>query len=84
MSPEEEVRRGREAAIVTTNPIYQESLLIIKGQMLKAFQDTNYADSDGRDEIWRQMKIVDWLERQLASVMNTGKMASETLNLQQD
>jgi len=79
MSPEEEIQRGREAAIVTTNPIYQESLLIIKGQMLEAFQGTKFEDSAARDEIWRQMKIVDWFERQLASVMNTGKMATETL-----
>ena len=82
MTPEEEIARGREAAIVTSNHVYQEALVIIKGQMLDAFQKTKFADTEERNEIWRQMKIVDWFERQLESVMKTGRMATATLNQQ--
>lgn len=82
MTPEEEIRRGREAAIVISNPIYKEAMIIIRAQMMETFYNTNADQTEERDEIWRQGKIVDWFERQLDSVMKTGKMATATLNQQ--
>ena len=82
MTPEEEIARGREAAIVTGNAIYQEAMIIIRAQMMEAFYKTGAEQTQERDEIWRQGKIVDWFERQLDSVMKTGRMASTTLNQQ--
>ena len=80
MTPEEEVRRGREAALITSNEIYKEAMIIIRAQMMETFYNTTTDQTSERDEIWRQGKVVDWFERQIEVVMKTGRMAQATLN----
>ncbi len=78
MTPEEEISRANEAASVLGNQVYQEAMMIIRGNMMATFQATSFDQTDERDEIWRQMQVVDWLEKQLNSVMSTGKLATKT------
>lgn len=81
MKPEEEAARGREAQSVLNNSIYKESLVIIKAQMFDAFVRSNADQSAEREEIWRRMNNLDALEKQLTSVMTTGKLGEATLDL---
>ena len=74
MTHEEEVRRGQEAALVLNSPLYQEAFMVMKARMLEEFQKTGFSQSEERDEIWRMMKCLDGLERQLEAVMTTGKL----------
>ena len=74
MSPEEEVIRGNEAAQVLGNPIYQEAMLVMRGQMMEEFTKTRFDQSEERDEIWRTMRCLDGLEAKLKVIMTTGKM----------
>jgi len=82
MAPEEEVARGREAQTVLNNSIFREAMVIMRGQMMEAFQKTKHDESEARDEIWRQMKIMDKFEDQLNAVMTTGKLGEKTLEMQ--
>jgi len=82
MTPEEETARGREAALVLENVVYKEAMIVLKAKLMQMFQETTHDQSDERDEVWRKMQMMDWLERQLDSVMKTGKMGEETLKLQ--
>jgi len=82
MTPEEAISRGHQAESILSSPIYKESLLIIRGKMMDKFQKTSFEQSDERDEIWRQMKIVDQFERQFESVLKTGKLGAGTKKLQ--
>ena len=78
MTPEEEIYRGNEARSVINNPIYKEALILLKAQMMETFQRTKYDQKEEREEIWREMKVLDALERQLESVMRTGRLAELT------
>ena len=79
MTADEEIARGREAASLINNAIYQESFILLKAQMMKAFQDTRYDQSEERDEIWREMKVLGAVERQIKAVMQTGKFAEKSI-----
>lgn len=81
MTPEEEVARGREAQTVLNNSIYRESLLLLRGQLMDQFQSTKFDQSAERDEIWRRMQTIDWFERQLSSVMQTGQLGEQSLEM---
>lgn len=75
MTPEEEVIRGNEAAIVINNPVYKEAIMALRGQMMEEFSKTTYEQSNARDEIWRTMKVLDAIESKLKYVMTTGRIA---------
>ena len=74
MTPEEEIARGREAALVMGNAIYKEAMIIIRAQMLETFYKTDADQTAERDEIWRMMRCLDGLEAKLNRIMTTGKM----------
>lgn len=81
MTKEEEVLRGNESRAILNNPLYQEAIMTLRGQMMEQFTKTTHDQSDERDEVWRTMKVLDAIERQLESIMSTGKLASvETLS----
>ena len=75
----EDSDRGKKALMILNNPIYQESLLAIRGELMNAFELTKSDDSKARDEIWRKLQVVGWFENHLRRVMQTGKLADETL-----
>lgn len=75
----EDSDRGKKALMVLNNPIYQESLLAIRGELMHAFEQTKSDDSKARDEIWRKLQVIGWFENHLRRVMQTGKLADETL-----
>lgn len=76
MTLEEEKRRGQDAAMVLNNPLYKEAMMVMRGQMMEKFQNTTFAQSEERDEIWRTMNCLDGLEAQLNAIMTTGKLGA--------
>jgi len=52
----------------------------MRAQLLMGFENSKYDDSDIRDEIWRQYKTLKSLERNLSSIIMTGKMG-QTLSV---
>ena len=84
MKQGEEISRGDQAKHVLNNAIFIEAMMILRGQAMEAFQKTKFDQNEERNEIWRQLNTIDWLERQLKSVMETGKLAEATPKPNQD
>ena len=76
---EESIRRGKLAESVLENPIYKESLIAIRGELLAQFERTKYKDADDRDEIWRKYQSINWLESHIERIMKHGIVAEKTL-----
>jgi hypothetical protein len=77
----EEVQRGELARQILDNPIYQESLISIRGELMHKFEQTSFKDSDTREEIWRQIQTVKRFELYIKQVLETGKLGRQTLGL---
>ena len=75
MNQQEEIRRANEAKMITGSPLYQETLMIMRGQMMETFTKTKFDQTAEREEVWRMMKILDSFEKQFASIIKTGKLA---------
>lgn len=87
MSAEDELKqrqlldaeRGKQAQLILNNPLFKESLIAIRAKLVDEFGATAAGDSKERDELWRQMKTVEWFEGQLTRVMQTGQLAERSL-----
>lgn len=76
-----ELNRAELARQVKDNPIYQEAILMFKTQNMEQFQSTSFKDSAQRDEIWRKMQTIQYVQDYLEEIMDTGKLAAHTLSL---
>lgn len=85
MTPDEELRlektvsRGLKAEAVIENPIFKESMLHIRAELMRAFEQTKFKDSVERDEIWRKLQTMAWFESHIVRVMRNGEIARKTL-----
>lgn len=85
MNQEQDDRNDLNRAVlaeqVTTNTIYQEAFVMFRAQLMDSFRNTKFKDSDERDEIWRKMQTVQYVEDYLTEVMESGKVAKASLTL---
>lgn len=79
MRLDEDVERGVLAHQVLNNPIYQQSLIAIRAQLFSQFEQTKFRDRDERDEAWRKLQAINYIEGYLSRVMQTGQLAERTL-----
>ena len=79
MTEQDEINRAEYARQVTTNPVFIEAINILRANMIEDFSRTGFKQSSERDEIWRKMQTVDYIENYLATLMETGKLAKLTL-----
>jgi hypothetical protein len=71
--------RGVEARAILDNPIYQEAMIAMRGELLALFEQTKFKDHAERDEIWRKLQMAGWFESYLKKVMQTGQLAEKSL-----
>lgn len=76
---EKEAERGRYAREVLDNCVYKEAYVMLRAKLFEEFQKTKFKDSAERDEIWRKLQVVDYIENYMVKVMQSGKIAEETL-----
>jgi len=75
----QELVRGQQANDVLNNPIYQEAFVMIRASLMQQFEKTKFKQIDERNEIWRKMQTVEWVEKHLKQVMQSGTVAEATL-----
>ena len=75
----QELVRGDQASAVLNNPIYQEAFVMIRASLMEQFQKTKFKENDERNEIWRKMQTVEWVERHFKQVMSSGSVAQATI-----
>ena len=71
MTADEERIRANDAQRIMRE--LEPHITAMRAQLLMGFENSKYDDSDIRDEIWRQYKTLKSLERNLSSIIMTGK-----------
>lgn len=79
MTPEEEIERGHQAAMLLNHPLLIEARDTIKTELMNAWQTSPARDVDGRETLWLSVKLLEQVMSHLQSVVETGQLASEGL-----
>lgn len=75
----QELVRGDQASAVLNNPIYQEAFVMIRARLMEEFQKTKFKQTDERNEVWRKMQTVEWVEKHFRQVMTSGEVSKATI-----
>lgn len=76
---EEDMARAEKARQVVDNVEYKRAIMTMKADLISKFEKTKFKDTDERDEIWRKLQAINWLDKTLEHVMRTGQLAEKTL-----
>ena len=74
-----DVLRMQSVNQVLNNVEYQKAFVMIKAHLLNEFEGTKFKQHEERDEVWRKLQSLTFIENQLIEVMQTGKIAELTL-----
>ena len=73
------VSDGIDAEKFLNNQQYVKAKLIVRAELFRQFEATKFKESDERDEIWRKIQSLEWIERSMNKVVRDGKLAEKTL-----
>jgi hypothetical protein len=76
-----DINRADRARQLMEDPMLQEALTAIKGDLYSKFCRSKFKELDEREEIHRSMKNMQKFESYLESVMTDGKLGQATLNM---
>lgn len=79
MTDEEAARRGEEARQLLEHPLLAEAFQTIRNEVTEQWQSSPARDVEGREKLWLTLRLLNRLEGQLQSVVETGKVARATL-----
>lgn len=75
MELSEEQRRGELAADVLDNPLYREAFDSVRAGIIHAWETAPIRDKEGQGELKLMLKLLTDVQRNIETVMQTGKMA---------
>jgi len=75
----QELARGDQASAVLNNPIYQEAFVMIRARLMEEFTKTKFRQTEERDEVWRKLQTVEWVEKHFKQVLQSGQVSKATL-----
>jgi phage portal protein BeeE len=55
------------------------SFTAIRADLYRSFTKTKFKDSEDRDEVWRKVQSLDWLENNIKRRIRNGENANKTL-----
>lgn len=55
------------------------TLTAIRADLYRQFTKTKYKQTEDRDEIWRKMQALEWVENNINRRIRTGEQAQKTL-----
>lgn len=70
-----EVRRGEIAASLLNNEIYKEAVASVHDGIVHAWSNSPIRDKEGQNELRLMLKLLTDLQRNIETVMQTGKLA---------
>lgn len=79
MTDEEAARRGEEARQLLEHPLLAEAFQTIRNEVTEQWQSSPARDVEGREKLWLTLRLLNRLEGQLQSAVETGKVARATL-----
>jgi hypothetical protein len=80
VTPEEEVERGEQAALLLHHPLMVEARTKIKTELMDAWQQSPARDVDGRETLWLSVKLLEQVMGHLETVVQTGQLAAHDLS----
>jgi hypothetical protein len=79
MELEEQAQRGEQARKLLEHPLLAEAFQIIEQDITDKWQNSPARDSEGRERLWTQLKLLHRLRGELELVVENGKAAEATL-----
>mgnify|MGYP003154901636 FL=1 len=73
----EELRRADEAKRLLDTPLFKESFITIREELIKHLLNTRVAEEVERDRLYITIKALDLVEQHIKSVFETGKLAEK-------
>ena len=73
----EELRRADEAKRLLETPLFKESFITIREELIKHLLNTRVAEELERDRLYITIKALDLVEQHIKSVFETGKLAEK-------
>ena len=73
----EELRRADEAKRLLDTPLFKESFITIREELIKHLLNTRGAEEVERDRLYITIKALDLVEQHIKSVFETGKLAEK-------
>ena len=71
----EELRRADEAKRLLDTPLFKESFITIREELIKHLLNTRVAEELERDRLYITIKALDLVQQHIQSVLETGKLA---------
>lgn len=79
MTPEEELVRAGKASEILTEPLFKEAVETIREALITGIQRSAFTDEKLREKLCQRLALLEDILGQLRTVMETGKMAEETI-----
>lgn len=76
METGEEIKRGEQAKRILDDPLYKESVNLIRENLLNELTQTQIRDHEGREFLYLLIRSLDTIQVHLQSVLETGQMAT--------
>ena len=75
MNTETEAEKGRQAELLLDNPVYQESIEIVRNRIISSWESSPIRDKEGQHELKLMLKLLLDLTANIKLVAETGKLA---------
>jgi len=79
MSPEEELVRAGKAREILAEPLFKECVAIIREALIAGIRRSAFTEEKLREKLCQRLALLEELVGQLQTVMETGKLAEETI-----
>ncbi len=83
MTPEEALRRAKQAEQVFTAPIVKETLDFMEREVMEAWMACPVRDVEAREALWRMAVTTRKFRDLLKGTMESGKLALDEINRKQ-
>ncbi|NDH54060.1 MAG: hypothetical protein EBY24_19235 [Betaproteobacteria bacterium] len=83
MTLEERLHHGSRAKEVLENEAYIDAFESIKTDILEQWTNSPARDADGREKLWTCLKLLQKVQTQLQTTLETGKLAQLELQHKQ-
>jgi hypothetical protein len=84
MTEQQTVQRATEAALVLSNPAYQEAMSQLKSAVLTQWKDCPVRDREGQLLLLQLAKLTDKFESLLNGMIETGKLAQHRIDVDRE
>ena len=75
----EKVKDAAEAQKIINSPVYRKATTMIKAELFRQFEGSKFKDNDLRDEVWRKMQALNWVDQAIMRIIKEGSLAEKKL-----